>query len=50
VLAHRLLPRGGEDTADAVLHDILQAIPVPAMPAHKNDDAEPLTMAPAEAN
>jgi MoxR-like ATPase len=50
VLSHRLLPRGGEDTADAVLHDILQAIPVPAMPAHKNDDAEPLTMAPAEAN
>jgi MoxR-like ATPase len=50
VLAHRLLPRGGDDTADAVLHDILQAIPVPAMPAHMNGASEPLTMVPAEAN
>jgi MoxR-like ATPase len=50
VLAHRLLPRGGDHTAEAVLQDIIQAIPVPAMPAHLQGAAEPLAMAPAEAN
>jgi MoxR-like ATPase len=51
VLAHRLLPRGSDDTADAVLQDIIQAIPVPAMPAHLNSsDAEPAAVAPAQVN
>jgi MoxR-like ATPase len=51
VLAHRLLPRGGDDTADAVLQDIVKAIPVPAMPAHLNDVGDdPLAMVPAELN
>jgi MoxR-like ATPase len=51
VLAHRLLPRGSDDTADAVLQDIIKAIPVPAMPAHLNDcSEEPVAMVPAELN
>jgi MoxR-like ATPase len=51
VLAHRLQPRGSEDTADAVLQDILKAIPVPAMPAHlSGDSAGAAVPAPAELN
>jgi MoxR-like ATPase len=51
VLAHRLLPRGSDDSADAVLQEILKAIPVPAMPAHLNDSGPvPATPAPAEMN
>lgn len=51
VLAHRLLPRGSDDTADAVLQDILKAIPVPAMPAHLNGcESTPATAVPAELN
>jgi MoxR-like ATPase len=34
VLAHRLLVRGDNDSAEAVLQEILKAIPVPAMPTH----------------
>jgi MoxR-like ATPase len=51
VLAHRLLLRGNENPADAVLQDIIKAIPVPAMPVRPNSsNAEPAAAKPAELN
>jgi MoxR-like ATPase len=35
VLAHRVLARSDSDSVDAVLEEILQIIPVPAMPTHR---------------
>jgi MoxR-like ATPase len=51
VLAHRLLLRGNENPADAVLQDIIKAIPVPAMPVRPNSsNVEPAAAKPAELN
>ncbi len=50
VLAHRILPRG-DGNLEAVLHDIVKIIPVPAMPAHyKGRVDHPAGTAPAESN
>jgi MoxR-like ATPase len=51
VLAHRMLPRGGNDNLDAVLQEILKIIPVPAMPAHlKSSVSHPVGPTPTEPN
>jgi MoxR-like ATPase len=51
VLAHRMLARGSNDNLDAVLQDIVDAIPVPDMPAHlRSGDGHPAGAAPAESN
>jgi len=51
VLAHRILPRGGNDNLEAVLQEILKIIPVPAMPAHlKSSPDHPAGITPTEPN
>lgn len=51
VLAHRMLLRGGNGDLDAVLQDIVKAIPVPAMPAQaKSSTGRPAQATPAESN
>ncbi len=51
VLSHRILPRGGNDNLDAVLQEILQIIPVPAMPAQlKSSASQPAGITPTEPN
>jgi hypothetical protein len=51
VLAHRVLPRDGNDNLDTVLQEILKIIPVPAMPMHlKSSVSHPVGPTPTEPN